>query len=396
VGSFFSVHRLTVWFSIIALVVKLIISKSAEDLLAYDIAEPNVLSYICDFIILLMAFFAIKWMPKEFLFFYIAFIVLTITFSVSTYVNDGEVFSALKSLLRIFTPIFAFSHYAGYFKNRRNELMLVSKIILVTIICLTIIGFITLPPAQNRADGFDGGLWWPAYFTNIHTTTYVFSAIFFISFSLYKIDCSWVSKRNLILCFCVVFYCIGFGWGIRTSTISILLIVFCISYIKAKDHYSHVSPVLFVCCFSLIPVLYYLFFDFETLSSLSSGRVAMYVEKYYQLSGNSVSAWLIGNGVGSDLIETDVWSWGKKGAHSDFITMLVEGGLVYFTLFIAIHIKLFSILKCSQTRFLVISIAVTGVVSNGLFSRPLGLYVAVIALTIGYYDAYNRGKKVDK
>lgn len=384
-----NIRKLLIHTSLLALILKLVLSKNLEA----DIEGGNWLSYLCDVIIIFTAFISVTEMQKEFVLFYVAFFILLITFPLSTSINGEDLFSAVKSLLRIFAPIFAFTHYASYFKNKKDELIKVSLILLSIVVLLTLYGFVSLPPAQNRVDGFGGGLWWPAYFSNIHTTTYVISSLFFITYSLYQLNITKLSRAKVAATFIVVFYAIGFGWGVRTSTLSILVLVIFLVFVQVAKRYGAVKPISFSLILSFFPVWYFYLFDFELYSKISSGRLTMYVEKYNQLSGNTFITWLIGNGAGSDLIYSDVWWWAKKGAHSDFITVLVEGGVVFLSIFTWIHFKLFNLLKHSQTKYIVVSVGVTGLLSNGFLTRPVGMYMLVLALTIGYYDSYNKNKR---
>ena len=386
--------KILVYISIIALVLKLIVSKAIEHTVLGQAFEPNYFSYSCDMVILLSAFSCITTVPKEFRFFYFAFAILLFLFPLSSYLNDRSAVDAIKSLLRIFSPLFAFIHYSSYFKDKKKELLNVSLILIVICVLLIFYGFATLPPARNRDDGLGGGLWWPAYFTNIHTTTYVVISLFFIVYSLYILKHQLVSKFFLISAFIITFYAIAFGWGIRTSTLSLIAFLGCLAYQKYSKNNGYVHIIsLFVISFICI-LFFTVLFDFAAMDTISSGRLSMYVAKYHQLSDNSFVNWLIGNGAGSDLIMTKVWWWDAKGAHSDFITSLVEGGVVYLCLFIMIHVKLFQLLKYSQIRYVVISIIITGLFSNGYFDRPLAMYIVIFALVIGYYDSYNKAKQL--
>lgn len=385
--------KIFIYISIVAIVLKLILSKAVENIGLGQIAEPNYLSYCCDIIILLSAFSYITRVSKEFHFFYFAFAILLLFLPFSSYLNDRSALDAIKSLLRIFSPLFAFIHFANYFKDKKEELTTVSIIIVFVCCTLIIYGLAVLPFAQNRVDGLGGGVWWPAYFTGLHTTTYVVSSLFFIVYSLYVIQHRLITKSVVIFSFIVAFYTIAFGWGIRTSTLSLLALMGCLFYQRYADKIKNMNVISFFIILLFLIVFFSVFFDFTAFDKISSGRLSMYVAKYYQLSDNTILTWLIGNGAGSDLIKTKVWWWDVKGAHSDFITSLVEGGIVFLVLFITIHLKLFHLLKHSNIRYVIISIIITGLFSNGYFVRPLAMYIAVFSLVIGYYDSYNKVKK---
>tara|TARA_R110001592_G_scaffold148193_1_gene372973 strand:- start:4420 stop:4857 length:438 start_codon:yes stop_codon:yes gene_type:complete len=125
-------------------------------------------------------------------------------------------------------------------------------------------------------------------------------------------------------------------------------------------------------------------FDFRTFDNFTSGRISMYSEKLDQLSNNTFFNWLLGNGAGSDLIMTDFWWWAAKGAHSDFITFLVEGGLIYFGLTSYTVIKFYKLLNRSEGKLLLISFIFTSLISNGYLVRPLPSYLFFFTLAIIY------------
>jgi hypothetical protein len=386
--------KLFIYISITAIVLKLILSKAVEHIGLSEVVEPNYLSYLCDLVILVSAFSYVTKVSKEFYFFYVAFAILFVFLPFSSYFSDRSAIDAIKSLLRVFSPLFAFIHFANYFKDKKEELLKVSLIIVFVCVVLIIYGLAILAPSHNREDGLGGGVWWPAYFTNIHTTTYVISSLFFIVYSLYILQHRLINKSVVILTFIVAFYAIAFGWGIRTSTLSIVSLLGCLIYQYCSDKSPYTNIISFFIVATVLIIFFSVVFDFASMDRLSSGRLSMYVAKYYQLSDNTLLTWLIGNGSGSDLITTKVWWWDAKGAHNDFITSLVEGGVTYLFLFIGIHLKLFRLLKHSKMRYVVISIIITGLFSNGYFSRPLAMYVTVFALVMGYYDSHNKVKKV--
>ena len=110
----------------------------------------------------------------------------------------------------------------------------------------------------------------------------------------------------------------------------------------------------------------------------------MYGEKVIQLSENSLFSWVAGNGSGSDLIETDVWWWAAKGAHSDLITFLVEGGLVYLLCTLFVMYKLYSSFERSNSRFIIIALLFTSTFSNGYLVRPLAAYLLFFSLALSF------------
>ena len=104
----------------------------------------------------------------------------------------------------------------------------------------------------------------------------------------------------------------------------------------------------------------------------------------------AVLAWIIGNGAGSDLIETDIWWWAAKGAHSDVITFLVEGGII----------SLISIMYCCYWVFIrvdyhgkliMVGLLFTSVISNGYLVRPEAAYLLCFALALCFVGRAKSG-----
>ena len=117
----------------------------------------------------------------------------------------------------------------------------------------------------------------------------------------------------------------------------------------------------------------------------------MYIEKYHQLSRNTLAAWFIGNGYLSDLILTDVWWWAPKGAHSDFITFLVEGGIFYLGGFFYCIRTLMKMHANLPEKLIVVAILSTSMFSNGVFARPIAAYLLSLVFVI-YYCQKSKNK----
>jgi hypothetical protein len=377
----FNVATAAVYFSIILLAIKLLVSANFEssDL---EVVEDKTLSYLCDFGIIACCLLSFRIVHQKFYFIFKYFLLVFFTFSLSTIYHDGSFFEAIKSLLRLFVPFLFFSVISSYFYFRRNELVSISKFMIFFIIILTLIGLAILPPSSNRWDETNEGLWWPAYFSGLHTTTYVVIASSFVVFSMYKIGA--FPRYVAILFFVTTFLAVAFGWGVRTTTLSMIVLVTTSIYYDKFSHNLNVKMVVQVAL--LLLTLFYAFtlFDWDKMNAMSSGRLSMYEFKYYQLIDNSLLSWFIGNGAGSDIVETDFWWWEAKGSHSDLITFLVEGGLVYLVSFLLILRRLAAIVPTQACKSIVFALLITSAFSNGFFVRPLALYFVLFSLSLLY------------
>jgi hypothetical protein len=267
---------------------------------------------------------------------------------------------------------------ASYFSKVPKFAVSISIKLCVFTAILLIAGLIFLPSYENRLE-----LWWPAYFGGAHTTAFMAMSIFFISFALFTVG--EIKQNTLLFIGGVVFCCVFWGWGVRTVSGAILILLG--AYYLNRMRFNNNQGLLWVAIIAILLVFTFLItfvIDFRTFDNFTSGRISMYGEKLDQLSNNTFFNWLLGNGAGSDLIMTDIWWWAAKGAHSDFITFLVEGGLIYFGFTSYILIKFSKLFNNSEGTFLLISFAFTSLISNGYLVRPLPSYLFFFTLAIIY------------
>jgi O-antigen ligase len=94
--------------------------------------------------------------------------------------------------------------------------------------------------------------------------------------------------------------------------------------------------------------------------------------------------YLFGRGFGSDLVSTSEWDWTVKNSHNDFLTYLVENGIPFTIVFLALMISLLTLSR-KVSVFSVCLIGgylATSLISNGLAVRPLAGYLFFIIFTI--------------
>ncbi|WP_199482744.1 hypothetical protein [Vibrio owensii] len=380
---FYTQHQI-IRVSLLALLVKLVISPvSTGD---YETATFSMINNICDAAILLTVLIFIPYTYNRFVLFHKTFIVLLVAFTLSTVIyTEQSAFTALVFHLKVYLPILFFAMLASYFDQEKEFAIKICRLIMVVTVLLIVIGVIILPDSNNRLN-----IWWPSYFGGLHTTSYAAVAVFFIAYSLYLCE-----KMTLIkLCFVggVVFYSILLGWGVRTASLSIIIFFISVALNSLSINERKVLYIIFPVLILIVLFFIVFFLGTDSFDSLTSGRISMYEEKIIQLSENSLLSWFIGNGSGSDLIETDIWWWAAKGAHSDLITFLVEGGLVYFICTLFVMYKLYSNFERSNSRFIIIALLFTSTFSNGYLVRPLAAYLLFFSLALSFAM---RTKKVD-
>jgi hypothetical protein len=176
---------------------------------------------------------------------------------------------------------------------------------------------------------------------------------------------------------------ISFGWGVRTIALACLLF-----YSTLIMRRIGLRPAYFLIIMAiLITIILSAMIIFGMLTSedivhATSGRLAMYLERVIFLSNNSFLEWAFGHGAGSDLMDSDVWWWGEKGAHNDFLTFLTEHGVVFLLSLMGLVYCLFTLLKCEEGRVLLLIFLMTSLMSNGYLVRPGAAYSFMFALLL--------------
>lgn len=374
------IERVYVNIALFALCMKLLISPWATGV--YETASVNSIAQLFDILILCSVLIYIPFTLRTFSFLYVVALISGLTFCLSTMIyTDESLVRAITAHLRVYLPLMLFPMLASYFSKDFSLASLIAKRLCLYIAVLTIAGLVLLPDSGNRLE-----LWLPSYFGGLHTTAYVALSVFFI---LYVLHISHqVSLRLLTLCGLAILVTISVGWGVRTATgaglIFLGLLLSNRMRLGESSLFESLLPLLgvvllFIAAFVVATPEFELF---------TSGRTSMYMEKVEQLGNNEPLAWLIGNGAGSDLIITEIWWWEEKGAHSDVLTFLVEGGVIYLGLALATFAYLYRMFAQSGVRFIILAFMFTITFSNGLITRPLPAYVFYVSLALAFAYFY--------
>ena len=332
-----------------------------------------IFNYACDGLLLLAVVTYSSSVSAKYHYIYISSVVSAFSYAASTFIyTDIPTAMFLNLHLKVYLPILILAVLSTIAIRNPEYFLIYSKRVAAYVTTLIVIGLLFLPYSNNRNE-----LWWPSYFGGLHTTAYVALMVAFIVYGLArsnllpaKVAAAWFLSLALI---------VYFGWGVRTATLA-LLVFLAASYInRSRIAGRNIYPLL-IPFTVVVALLGYTYISSDLIDSVSSGRISMYQEKYTQLMNNNLIQWLIGNGRGSDLIETDVWWWEAKGAHSDLITFLVEGGILYLFLFIALIAKLIRQESSPEFSFILIAALVTSAFSNGIFVRPAAAYLMAFAL----------------
>jgi len=279
-------------------------------------------------------------------------------------VSPIKVFSANIRLVNVFVVYIVFRDLL--YENHRY----LSSMVLSTVgMFVVTLGIFTLPPNRNRAE-----VWFPSYIDNLHTSAYVFALCgVYLSFELR-------SKPLLsVPIFTATFLVTSQGFGVRTASIMMLIYLILITYwwgIRSKE----IRMLVYFFTFVFAVIGASLYFDFDAISEVSSGRLEMYVQKAHDIYENGLFSLIIGNGIGSDLVMSDVWGT-EGGSHSDWITLLYEGGLLIIGLIVGLLGIIWSGLRTNAAKALFIGMLFTCTFSNGVLVRPSAAYLFFIFLS---------------
>lgn len=307
-----------------------------------------------------------------------------LTFSLSTFLfTDKPISGAITTHLKLLLPILAIPTVISLASHSRlNIFRLVYGVSLLVVLLITV-GLVAFPPSTNRLE-----IWLPTYFGGLHTSAYVALMTLFCLHALWTFKKLPTYKAWTLIIFLIIL--IMFGWGVRTASIGIALYflgLICSRFLfKNKPALNAFFPMLLVIPIGLLPTL-----DVGSVDDVSSGRISMYIAKYNQLMENDLPQWLIGNGHLSDLIITDIWWWAAKGAHSDIISFLVEGGLIYLGVFLSAIFYLFKTQDTLSEKLIMTAVLTTSLFSNGVFARPIASYLLSLVFVI--YVANRRPRK---
>lgn len=305
-------------------------------------------------------------------FFIIFAVILGLSLGTSIKTDIGYLRQATMSL-KIFLPLLFFLFLTESAKISPENIKFYSKITIGLVLACTILGFLFLSKETNR-----NGVWSPAYFSGLHTTSYVWACLSLMIIPMIKKPVHQAGMVAIALIF------INFTWGIRTA--QFFLILFSILYfVYPRLNYLLKASGLSFSIMILLIISVLIFTDPEqtmSLNTFSSGRLQMYLSKFEQLSTFNLLDHLLGKGAGSDLIFTKVWWWEKKGSHNDYLTMLIEQGAVYLLLFVYFVKLLFDTFKTCNFKCLFTCYLATSLMSNGIMARPLAGYVLMVSICL--------------
>lgn len=137
------------------------------------------------------------------------------------------------------------------------------------------------------------------------------------------------------------------------------------------------SIVLASAAFALLLIIS--FMGWDELVEFSSGRMGTYLDRVSLLQNRSTTTLLIGSGPESDVVYSSVWWWEAKNSHNDFLTSLIEAGIIglvgrfMFLIGMVMHSGRWAVPY-------VVAIFASSMISNALFGRSMIMPVIFVAL----------------
>jgi hypothetical protein len=291
---------------------------------------------------------------------------------VTSLVTGVTLIESVEYTIKLAAPMFLFMCLIAHNKKHGINIKRVTKIIVGICLGLTLVAMLIFDPTYNHWKN-----WLPVYFASLHTHNYLLAAIFMgIAYYIY------LQRKYLML---LLFFAVSFlflykGWEIRSALVFYTTFIVATLFVIHKDFQKLIVKMAFI-----VPIAAVLFFTLAAnfdLNKYSSGRVTMYQEKYEMLQKYTAVDYLVGKGRGSDYITTKDWWYDEKNSHNDLLTFIVENGVPYALLFLALLVSL--VFYTGRLRLLFASVILgylfTSLLSNGIAMRTTAGYVLFIIL----------------
>lgn len=285
--------------------------------------------------------------------------------------NDLSLIQSLNLAFKICAPVYLFIVVMLHYKQDPEGCRKTMLYFFIYCFVLILIGLAIFDVSFNRDKNR-----LPVYFNGIHTHCYIIAVISMGFCTLLRKANPWLLYGFMVISFAFLVL----GYNVRTAVVLYFLFIAATLYYKDAFFKNTFAKALAYVPFILGLALVYLRnFDFD---KFSSGRLTMYEEKLNLLAEYSFLEYILGRGKGADLITTSEWWYAAKGSHNDYLTFLVEYGVLFTLVFIAL-IASFILLKkrtSIMAAVLVLGYAITSAISNGLAVRPLAAYMFFILL----------------
>lgn len=281
------------------------------------------------------------------------------------------------------STIFFLPNFSGLSARRVNELFLVVGVFFV-IALFQAYFFDPLVRGTTRLAPFNGGpeglhpsayaiLAFLAFFAMVHrrlTPSLKWLNIAAFVVGLVTIEVYGVRTAELaffVAAVTVVIFAVGLYYGMPLGNIVLIFA-------------AYIFP-------AIIAILLYLVFSVDDFSrelvAYSSGRTVAYQERLSMFWNRSLFEQLIGGGAGSDYVTgIDSWRSSTKDSHNDFLSFLLEYGVLGFLVFSCWCLSMMLSSRSVRELAVVAGMVVASFVSNGVLLRPTLFILFALAIVV--------------
>lgn len=360
--------------------IKMILSFGLIEGFSYDYSQQN---KTIDFLIILSCIAPIAANIEFAILNYFRILTSLFLFGVivlaSSMYNNSNVGEGIVRLVKLTQPFLVYLSLIIVVNKSSFKIENWAKIIIGLSILLATVGLFFLPSVKI---GYDFRA--PAFFSNLHTSAYVLSGAFLISYSLF--NRKKVTFKYMLIISLLTWFFIFQEWQVRTAMVSLVAFFMTILYRKGGAHRvlllaaaltSMLLPVFFVAVGLLhLP-------NFHKVMLFSSGRLSMWSEKLTMFFDANIFQKLIGRGPGADYIVSEIWWWDTKNSHNDYLLVLTDYGLSGLVVFIIFLTGIYFHGKDSTVGIgISVFIVISSALSNGPIFRPLASLLMMLALVI--------------
>jgi hypothetical protein len=171
------------------------------------------------------------------------------------------------------------------------------------------------------------------------------------------------------------------GYGVATVEVA-AIVYFCSFWLIQKRPwlYRHLYKAFIVyLIFLYLSMWAAVFFSNGGLGKLGSGRVSVFVQRLEVLSSRDLIELLFGSGAGTDSFVTSEWWWMAADSHNDFVNILIERGVLGLLSALLLFKGIARWVGVRGTP-VVLCLATTASLSNGVLNRPPLFFIFALAL----------------
>ena len=294
----------------------------------------------------------------------------------------SESSNILVEFPRFYSSLIGFSAYillpTGTFKT--SDAKTFQKIALVLVIFSIYQAFANeevLVGSTYRMGSITGGL------TVMHPSAYAALALVFIFAGFWKND---ISYRLLSALGIFVSVYLVYGFGVRTVWTMGAIFILVLFIYSNRYRTLYAMGVSSMIALFLVTTVFVLDKEFWlSVMDVGSGRIGTYIQRSEIIASRGARDLLLGTGIGSDSFEGKyVWRSEAKDSHNDYLSLLIEFGIIGFA---GLIFYVAGLIRASRDKFsvaILVALLFASLISNAALFRPnLGaLYGLAICLWI--------------